>query len=59
MPYLEAGKTVFISAHGNSLRAIIMYLDGLTKEEVIQLELATGEPIIYGFRAGKLVKTSL
>lgn len=59
MPYLEQGKTVFISAHGNSLRAIIMYLDGLTKEEVVQLELATGEPIVYIFRSKKLIKTSL
>lgn len=46
-PYLKKGKNVFISAHGNSLRAIIMFLDNLSKEEVVKLELATGQPIIY------------
>lgn len=47
LPLLEQGKNVFISAHGNSLRAIVMFLDQLTKEEVVRLELATGEPLIY------------
>jgi 2,3-bisphosphoglycerate-dependent phosphoglycerate mutase len=50
VPYLNEGKNVFVSAHGNSLRAIVMVLDNLSKEEVIQLELATGEPIIYDFK---------
>ncbi|MBI2742707.1 MAG: 2,3-bisphosphoglycerate-dependent phosphoglycerate mutase [Chlamydiales bacterium] len=49
VPYLEAGKNVFISAHGNSLRAIMMHLDGLTKEQVVELELPTGKPVIYNF----------
>lgn len=53
VPYLEQGKNVFVSAHGNSLRSIIMYLDGLSKEEVVQLELATGEPVIYNYLDGK------
>lgn len=52
VPSLEQGKNVFISAHGNSLRAIIMMLDGLSKEEVVSLELATGEPIVYTFKSG-------
>lgn len=52
VPHLEAGKNVFISAHGNSLRAIIMDLDKLTREEVLQLELATGEPILYDYANG-------
>lgn len=56
IPYLLQGKNVFISAHGNSLRAIMMYLDGLSKEEVVQLELATGEPIIYNFHDHKWEK---
>jgi 2,3-bisphosphoglycerate-dependent phosphoglycerate mutase len=47
LPYLQEGKTVFVSAHGNSLRSIIMYLDKLTKEEVVKLELPTGDPMIY------------
>lgn len=49
VPFLEEGKNVFISAHGNSLRSIIMHIENLTKEQVLQLELATGEPIIYNY----------
>lgn len=49
MPRLKDGKNVFVSAHGNSLRSIIMHLDKLNKEQVVKLELATGEPIIYDF----------
>ena len=45
LPFLKAGKNVLISAHGNSLRAIVMHLMNLTKEEVLELELATGEPL--------------
>jgi len=49
MPEVLAGKSVIISAHGNSLRAIIMKLDSLSKDEVTQLNLGTGVPIIYRF----------
>lgn len=49
VPFLKEGKNVFVSAHGNSLRSIIMHLDKLSKEEVVSLELATGEPIIYEY----------
>jgi len=52
LPLLQEGKNVFISAHGNSLRAIVMFLDKLTHEQVVQLEIATGEPIIYTFFDG-------
>ncbi|MBS0605965.1 MAG: 2,3-bisphosphoglycerate-dependent phosphoglycerate mutase [Parachlamydiales bacterium] len=52
MPLLKEGKNVFISAHGNSLRAIVMFLDKLTKEQVVSLEIATGEPLIYTFFNG-------
>lgn len=47
LPYLEQGKNVFISAHGNSLRAIVMFLDQLSQEQVVRLELATGKPLLY------------
>ncbi|HRD54948.1 MAG TPA: 2,3-bisphosphoglycerate-dependent phosphoglycerate mutase [Parachlamydiaceae bacterium] len=56
LPFLEEGKNVFISAHGNSLRSIIMYLDALTEEEVVHLELVTGEPIVYEYGLGEFVK---
>ncbi len=52
VPCLEKGKNVFISAHGNSLRSIIMDLDKLTKDEVVELELPTGEPLIYSYQKG-------
>ncbi len=44
---LEEGKRVIIAAHGNSLRGLIKYLDNMTDEEVIKLELQTGNPICY------------
>jgi 2,3-bisphosphoglycerate-dependent phosphoglycerate mutase len=47
VPHLKKGKNVLISAHGNSLRSIVMYLDNLTEEEVVKLEMATGAPVIY------------
>ena len=51
LPAIQRGKTVLISAHGNSLRSIVMFLEGLSKSQVLQLELATGEPRIYTFTA--------
>jgi len=44
---LSRGETVLVSAHGNSLRSIVMHLDGLSKEQVLELNIATGVPIIY------------
>jgi len=49
VPHLASGQNVLISAHGNSLRSIIMHLDNLSKEEVLNLELATGVPILYEY----------
>ena len=48
-PLVMAGKRVLVSAHGNSLRALIMQLEGLSGEEIVKRELATGAPIIYRF----------
>jgi 2,3-bisphosphoglycerate-dependent phosphoglycerate mutase len=48
-PDLKAGKNILVVAHGNSLRALIMHLDNLTGEEVVKLEIPTGEPILYEF----------
>jgi 2,3-bisphosphoglycerate-dependent phosphoglycerate mutase len=56
VPHLEKGENVFISAHGNSLRGIVMHLDGLSKEEVVKLEIATGDPLIYSYDRGKWIK---
>jgi 2,3-bisphosphoglycerate-dependent phosphoglycerate mutase len=46
-PDVKAGRNVLVVAHGNSLRALIMRLEGLTGEEIIARELATGVPIVY------------
>jgi len=46
-PEIKAGKTTIVSAHGNSLRALIMELEKLSAEEILSRELATGAPIIY------------
>lgn len=47
LPSLEDGKNVFVAAHGNSLRSIIMNLEGLSREQVLSLEVPTGVPIVY------------
>ena len=47
IPAIDAGKNVFVAAHGNSLRSIIMHLNGLSNEEVLGLEVPTGVPIVY------------
>jgi 2,3-bisphosphoglycerate-dependent phosphoglycerate mutase len=46
-PALRAGETVLISAHGNSLRALIKHLSGISDEEITGLEIPTGQPIVY------------
>ena len=46
-PALQAGKRVLIAAHGNSLRGIIKYLSNIGDEEIIGLEIPTGQPIVY------------
>lgn len=46
-PDYKAGKNIIVAAHGNSLRAMVMQLEGLTPEEIMEREIATGEPIIY------------
>ncbi|KAG5015636.1 hypothetical protein JHK85_021772 [Glycine max] len=52
-PQLKSGKHVMVAAHGNSLRSIIMYLDGLTSQEVTSLEISTGIPLLYIYKEGK------
>ncbi|PSH67190.1 2,3-bisphosphoglycerate-dependent phosphoglycerate mutase [Phyllobacterium sophorae] len=54
-PHVLRGETVLVAAHGNSLRALIMALDGLTGEEIVAQELATGVPIVYKLNADSTV----
>ena len=46
-PELKAGRTVLISAHGNSLRALVKHLSNIADEEITGLEIPTGQPMIY------------
>ena len=54
-PHVLRGEAVLIAAHGNSLRALIMALDGLSGEDVVKVELGTGVPIIYRLNADSTV----
>ncbi len=47
VPLLKAGKTVLVAAHGNSLRSIVMSVEGLTPDEILKREIGTGEPVVY------------
>jgi 2,3-bisphosphoglycerate-dependent phosphoglycerate mutase len=46
-PHLLAGETILIAAHGNSLRALVMELERLTREQVLDLNIPTGAPLLY------------
>jgi 2,3-bisphosphoglycerate-dependent phosphoglycerate mutase len=46
-PVIRSGKRVIISAHGNSIRALIKYLDGISNEDIVGLNIPTGIPLIY------------
>jgi 2,3-bisphosphoglycerate-dependent phosphoglycerate mutase len=54
---LKTGRQALVSAHGNSLRSIVMHLDRLTKEEVLALEIPTGVPIRYEIRPAGTVSS--
>lgn len=55
-PCLLKGETIIIAAHGNSLRALVMELDHLSKEEVLELNIPTGAPLLYEFdESGKVL----
>jgi 2,3-bisphosphoglycerate-dependent phosphoglycerate mutase len=57
LPQLKAGKTILIAAHGNSLRALVMAIEGLTPDEILAREIGTGEPTVYKIGPdGKLVE---
>ena len=47
VPEIQAGKRVLIVAHGNSLRGLVMHLDKLSEEEVLQLNIPTGKPLVF------------
>jgi 2,3-bisphosphoglycerate-dependent phosphoglycerate mutase len=56
-PRLKAGKTVIIAAHGNSLRALVKHLSGLSDAEIVHEEIPTGKPLIYRLDGSLLVQS--
>jgi 2,3-bisphosphoglycerate-dependent phosphoglycerate mutase len=46
-PEIKKGKKALIAAHGNSLRALVMYLDNISEEEIVELNIPTGMPLVY------------
>lgn len=59
LPHVLRGERVLVSAHGNSLRALVMVLDRHSKESIVQLNLATGVPMIYRLNADSTVASKL
>ena len=47
MPKIKGGKRLIIAAHGNSLRALVKYLDGIAEDEIVNLNIPTGIPLVY------------
>jgi 2,3-bisphosphoglycerate-dependent phosphoglycerate mutase len=47
VPTLKSGKRVIIAAHGNSLRALVKYLDNISDDEIVELNIPTGVPLVY------------
>tara|TARA_A100000164_G_C21567959_1_gene612632 strand:+ start:8 stop:628 length:621 start_codon:yes stop_codon:yes gene_type:complete len=56
LPKLYDGENVIITAHGNSLRSIIMYVEELSEEEIISVEITTGMPIVYEYENKNIIK---
>lgn len=58
-PLLDLDQTILVCAHGNSLRALIKYLENLSDEEIIDLEIPTGVPIVYYLDGTRIIKKFL
>lgn len=57
LPDLKAGKNILVSAHGNSLRSIVMFLEKLSNEEILQLNIDTGVPYVYEIDAAGAIRS--
>ena len=57
IPNLEDGLNVLVSAHGNSLRSIVMHIEKISPEDIVSLEIPTGVPLYYIFEDGKVRRT--
>ncbi len=59
LPRVMGGERVLVAAHGNSLRALVMVLDGMTTKTIASLEIATGIPLVYQLKADTTVESKL
>ena len=57
VPHLERGETVLVVSHGNTLRALVKHLRGMSESEVERLDIPTGVPLVYEYRAPAIVKS--
>ena len=57
-PRLARGETVMIAAHGNSLRALVKYLDGISEADIVELNIPTGLPLVYDLDRNLAVRSS-
>ena len=57
LPDLQEGRGVLVSAHGNSLRSIVMHIEGISPEDIVALEIQTGTPMFYDFEDGEISRT--
>ena len=56
MPKVKEGLNILVAAHGNSLRALVMELEKISSEEIVTLEIATGDPLTYEYSNGEFVR---
>ena len=56
MPKVKEGLNILVAAHGNSLRALVMELEKISSEEIVKLEIATGDPLTYEYSNGEFVR---
>ena len=56
MPKVKKSLNILVAAHGNSLRALVMHIENISSEEIVKLEIATGDPLIYEYSNGDFVR---
>ena len=56
MPKVKEGLNILVAAHGNSLRALVMELENISSDEIVKLEIATGDPLTYEYSNGEFVR---
>ena len=58
LPKVNEGLDILIAAHGNSLRALVMELETISQDEIVKLEIATGDPLTYECSNGEIIRTN-